>query len=187
MGVSPEEKQFGRRSVGKSGRSRMRSIRTSAKCWTGKGRRNCLNWRTWRMNCRRRYPRKVSAALNGVPGSPFLYDEEKAPDTCPDGKTLRLRNLNRSVGGLHWEYFADRSESATRCPLRDSAEGEKAGIKSKHIRNQAEKIHRKSARKPAADFTKVIHSVSLGDYSSSGLFSALLDLSILLSVHFKYS
>lgn len=139
------------------------------------------------MNCRRRYPRKVSAALNGVPGSPFLYDEEKAPDTCPGGKTLRLRNLNRSVGGLHWEYFADRSESATRCRLQDSAEGEKAGIKSKHIRNRAEKIRRKSARKTAADFTKVIHSVSLGDYSSSGLFSALLDLSILLSVHFKYS
>ena len=65
------------------------------------------------MNCRRRYPQKVSAALNGVPGSPFLYDEEKAPDTCPDGKTLRLRNLNRSVGG---DYTGGILRTGARAP-----------------------------------------------------------------------
>lgn len=60
---------------------------------------------------------RVLRDLGGVPGSPFIYDEEKDLYTCPGGKTLRLRNLNRSVGGLHWVYFADRSDCAA-CPLR---------------------------------------------------------------------
>ena len=65
---------------------------------------------------------RSAAALGGVPGSPFLYDEENDLYTCPGGKTLRLRNLNRSVGGLHWVYFADRSDCAA-CPLRGQCVG----------------------------------------------------------------
>lgn len=57
-----------------------------------------------------------AASLGGVSGSPFLYDEKNNLYTCPGGKTLRLRNLNRSAGGLHWVYFADRSDCAA-CPI----------------------------------------------------------------------
>ena len=63
-----------------------------------------------------------AAALGGAPGSPFLYDEENDLYTCPGGKALRLRNLNRSVGGLHWVYFADRSDCAA-CPLKEQCVG----------------------------------------------------------------
>lgn len=59
---------------------------------------------------------------DGVPGPSFIYDEEKDLYTCPGGKTLRLRNLKRSVGGLYWVYYADRSDCAA-CPMRAQCVG----------------------------------------------------------------
>ena len=55
---------------------------------------------------------RSAAALDGVPGSPFLYDEENDFYTCPGGKTLRLQNLKRNVGGLHWVLRRLSHESA---------------------------------------------------------------------------
>ena len=48
-------------------------------------------------------PMPRSAAVCGTrPNESFSYDPEKDSYTCPNGKELRLRNLTRSAGGLHW-------------------------------------------------------------------------------------
>lgn len=65
---------------------------------------------------------RSAASLGGVPGSPFLYDEGNDLYTCTDGKTLRPRNLERSVGGLHWMYYADGSDCPA-CPMRAQCVG----------------------------------------------------------------
>lgn len=65
---------------------------------------------------------RSAAALGRVPRSPFLYDKENDLYTCHGGKTLHLRNLNRNVGGLHWVYFADRSDCAA-CSMRGQCVG----------------------------------------------------------------
>lgn len=69
---------------------------------------------------------RSAATPGGIPGSSFTYDEENDLYTCPGGKTLRLQNLNRSVGGLYWVYYAGRSDCAA-CSMRAQSVGKRTG------------------------------------------------------------
>ena len=48
----------------------------------------------------------------------FAYDQDADIFTCPNGKSLKMRQLQRTEYGVYWEYRADVKDCKD-CPLRD--------------------------------------------------------------------
>lgn len=76
----------------------------------------------------------------------FVYDEEKDVYVCPNGKILKLTNLQRGSSGLSLLYRPERSDCIA-CPMR-----EKCMTKSGNVRTVSHSYFYKSVRK---DYDKI--------------------------------
>ena len=76
----------------------------------------------------------------------FVYDEEKDVYVCPNGKILKLTNLQRGSSGLSLLYRPERSDCMA-CPMR-----EKCMTKSGNVRTVSHSYFHKSVRK---DYDKI--------------------------------